>query len=142
MPEARMKPKRYPSREVALSRFRLMPPGTSAHPDLLDYIASHSIRQNEDGTWTWRFDEAGTSRPTSIDFPEAEELDIESITCPTLVIYGEYSELFDPEEARIIVDRLPNATLVELPGAYHHLMLDRPRAFNEAIRKFFRQNGM
>jgi len=31
---------------------------------------------------------------------------------------------------------IPGATLVEIPGAYHHLVLDRPAAFVHALDAF------
>lgn len=141
-PEPEFKPKRYPTKESALQRFRLMPMGTSAHPDLLRYVAEHALRENEDGTWTWKFDERTSTRPFGADFPDAMELDLESLDVPTLVIYGEHSGLVTPIEAQMMAGRLPNAKAVELPGAYHHIMLDRPSAFNRALLEFFAENGV
>lgn len=140
-PEAPFRPKRYPKKEFAIRRFRLMPLGSAAHPDLLRYLAEHSLRKNEDGTWDWKFDEETSSRPFGSDFRDAAELGLESIDCPTLVIYGEHSALVDSEEAQRTAARLPKAQVVELPDSFHHLMLDRPGAFNAALREFFARNG-
>ncbi len=140
-PEAEFKMKRYPDREAAIARFRLMPPGTTAHPDCIRYIAEHSIRRNEDGSWSWRFDERGSTRPFGADFPDADQLALERITCPTLVVYGEHSLLVDAEEARRTAERFPRGRVVELADAYHHLMLDRPRAFSRLALDFFAAAG-
>ncbi len=141
-PEPPFKNKKYPSKEQALRRFRLMPPGTSANPELLLHVAEYSIRENEDGTWSWKFDEEGTSRPVGIKMPDWNELEMEKIACPTLVIRGERSILMDAEDARATASRIPNSKVVSVAGAYHHLMLDRPGAFNEALLEFFRANGL
>lgn len=141
-PEPEFKPKRYPTKEAALQRFRLMPMGTSAHPDLLRYIAEHALRQYEDGTWSWKFDEQTSTRPFGSDFPDAMELDLEGLDVPTLVIYGEHSGLVTPLEAQMMAGRLPKAKLVELPGTYHHIMLDRPSAFNRELVEFFAENNL
>ncbi len=131
------KPRTYGSREEAVNRFRLMPPGNSAHPDLLRYIAERSVSEKSDGTWGWRYDEETTQLPFGVDFPEPEELDLEGFDCPTLVIYGERSSLISPEEAETVALRFRHPTLCELQGAHHHLMLDRPGAFNETLEIFF-----
>jgi pimeloyl-ACP methyl ester carboxylesterase len=140
-PEPEFKPKRYPTKESALQRFRLMPMGTTAHPDLLRYVAEHALRENEDGTWGWKFDERTSTRPFGSDFPDAMELDLESLDVPTLVIYGEHSGLITPIEAQMMAGRMPTAKLVELPGTYHHIMLDRPSAFNRELLEFFGEHG-
>ena len=54
-------------------------------------------------------------------------------TAPT----PEHSGLVTPLEAQMMAGRLPNAKLVELPGAFHHIMLDRPSAFNRELLEFF-----
>lgn len=139
--EPEFKPKRYPEKEHALQRFRLMPIGTSAHPDLIQYVAEHALRQLDDGSWTWKFNERSTTRPFGSDFPDATDLNLEALDCPTLIIYGEHSVLFDREEAEITASRFPKSKIVELPGTHHHIMLDRPSAFNQALIEFFAENG-
>jgi pimeloyl-ACP methyl ester carboxylesterase len=40
------------------------------------------------------------------------------------------------EQATRIAASIARSTLVEIPGAYHHLTLDRPRAFAAALEEF------
>jgi pimeloyl-ACP methyl ester carboxylesterase len=136
------KPRSYSSREEAVERFRLMPPANSAPPDLLSYIAERSVCQKPDGGWGWRYDEGTTYLPFGVDFPEPEELDLEGLEVPVLVIYGEHSFLLGPDEAETVALRFMHPTLCELQGGYHHLMLDRPQAFNESLEIFFEQNDL
>ena len=55
------------------------------------------------------------------------------IAVPTLVICGQYDE-FTPEAAAPLVKRIPDATLVSVPGAGHLAMVDRQRFFVRALR--------
>lgn len=136
------KPRSYATREEAVERFRLMPPANSAHPDLLRYIAERSVSEKPGGGWGWRYDDGTTFLPFGADFPDPDELDLEVFECPVLVVYGEHSFLLGPEEAETVALRFMHPTLCELRGGHHHLMLDRPAAFNETLEIFFDQIGL
>lgn len=135
------KPRVFATREEAVNRFRLLPPGTSANPDLLRYIAERSVGPKPGG-WGWRYDEGTTFLPFGADFPEPDELDMEGFECPALVIYGALSSIVKPEEAETVALRFAHPTLCELPDTHHHLMLDRPNAFNETLEIFFEELGI
>lgn len=55
-----------------------------------------------------------------------------SIECPTLVILGEHG-MFAPEHGDELVRRLPQASVVTIPGAGHDLHLDAPRDWVRAL---------
>src|SRR5690606_1253678 len=56
MPDNRIQPeKRYATREEALARYRLKPPGLWPVPQIVAYLALHSLRET-DGQWGWKFD--------------------------------------------------------------------------------------
>jgi pimeloyl-ACP methyl ester carboxylesterase len=55
------------------------------------------------------------------------------ITVPTLVLIGEDDDETPPSYSKAIVDLMPNATLVTIPGAGHLLNLEAPDAVNRAI---------
>jgi pimeloyl-ACP methyl ester carboxylesterase len=38
-----------------------------------------------------------------------------------------------------MLETIPDAELVEIPGAYHHLTLDAPDAFGAALDTFLRR---
>jgi pimeloyl-ACP methyl ester carboxylesterase len=57
----------------------------------------------------------------------------ERIACPTLVVIGERGDV-SRDEAQRMVDALPDARFVEIPGAGHNLHLDRPREWLAALR--------
>ncbi|WP_144161399.1 alpha/beta fold hydrolase [Paraburkholderia sp. BCC1885] len=58
------------------------------------------------------------------------------ITLPTLVVCGEEDVITPPEESRILASGLSGASLVLIPGAGHFPMLEKPKEFNAALRKF------
>ena len=58
------------------------------------------------------------------------------ITAPTLVVRGEHSPILPVPMAQDILKRVPRVRLVEIPGAYHHLVLDAPGLFTHALDEF------
>lgn len=61
------------------------------------------------------------------------------LSVPVLVVVGEEDTLTPPEESRSMAERIPGAELVVIPGAGHLSSLERPEAFNEALRRFLRR---
>lgn len=61
---------------------------------------------------------------------------VEALRAPTLVLRGEESTLFPPENARRMVERNPRVTLIEVPGAGHLLHIEQPAAFLAAVLRF------
>ena len=61
---------------------------------------------------------------------------LERITAPTLVVRGEHSPILPVPMAQDILKRVARVRLVEIPGAYHHLVLDAPAAFSQALDGF------
>lgn len=121
----------YENPESAVARFRLVPPETVADPVLLHHLARAGLVER-DGRWVYRFDPAcdGTRQPV-----DAWPL-LSRITAPTLVVRGEWSTILRPDVAAEMVRRIPDARLEEIPGTYHHVMLDRPAAFVSVLERF------
>ncbi len=61
-----------------------------------------------------------------------------SITLPTLVVVGTADVLTPPRDARQIATLIPDANLVELPGAGHMLMFERADEVDQLIIDFAR----
>jgi pimeloyl-ACP methyl ester carboxylesterase len=124
-------PMRHATRQSALRSFRLLPRETVAEPRLLEHLAREGITERE-GRFLYRFDPAcnGRRRPT-----DGWAL-LERITAPTLLVRGEHSPILPPDMAAAMMQRLPRARLVEIPGAYHHLVLDAPLAFAKVLQAF------
>ena len=70
---------------------------------------------------------------------EASELwsTLERTPCPTLLIRGAASDVLDPDTAeRMVEEVLPHGRLELIPRAGHSVMLDNPKAFQEALLRF------
>lgn len=126
----------YATLDAALARFRLAPPQPCENHYIADYIARHSLKQveNADGQsgWIWKFDP-----DIFINF-EARSMSsnlLADVTCKLALMRGEASEL--------VTDRIWDymrslrsepMDMVSIPDAQHHLFLDQPLAFIEALK--------
>ena len=122
--------KMYPDKQAILDRYRLLPRQPCENGYLLDYIAEHSIRQTPQG-WRWKFDENVFS---NMDISDRSE-DFGALRPRLSVVYGQHSKIMPASMVRhmrqIVDDRVP---FIEIPCAYHHLILDQPLACVTALR--------
>lgn len=119
----------YRDFDTARSRFRLSPVQDVADPEMLDYLARHSMRQTDEG-WRWKFDPHLSPPDTS----DASDL-LRRITTPVDIVYGESSIICDRRRAEACVAALEHGRgPVAVPRANHHLMFDQPLAFIAALR--------
>ena len=130
---AARQPRRYPTIEDALARMRAenkhLSPAQALH------LTRHGVRQNEDGTFSWKFDPYIRSwPPTDLARDEIRQL-WGRITCPTLLVYGTESWASNPaEDGRAAHFR--NAAVAMIEGAGHWVHPDRLEAFIDVIRPF------
>ena len=125
-------PRRFGSLEEAVQNFKVLPRETLAKKELLDYVARHSYKQLDDGTWTHKLDRRTLSRKPSRVWDSLGQ-----ITCPALIVKIVKSPLLDREVALKMVAAIPNAKYAELDDSYHHAMLDNPAALIALLREFF-----
>jgi pimeloyl-ACP methyl ester carboxylesterase len=123
--------RRHPTVEAAAAAFRLLPPDTTANPALLAHLARQSVSW-QDGAVLLRFDPACYAARDPVD----GWLLLPEIVAPTLVVRGELSPILPRSMAERLAGGLRGARLVEVPGAYHHLVLDQPEAFTKAVLEF------
>ena len=57
---------------------------------------------------------------------------------PALVIVGEEDQLTPPDRARAMVDALPDARLLVIPGAAHLTTMEKAAEVTAAMRTFLR----
>jgi pimeloyl-ACP methyl ester carboxylesterase len=124
-------PRRHPTVEAAVASFRLLPPDTVAERGLLAHLARESVAW-QDGAVSLRFDPACYAAREPVDGWTL----LPRIAAPTLVVRGERSPILPRPMAERLVAGLRDARLVEVPDAYHHLVLDRPEAFAKALEEF------
>lgn len=121
----------YPDRETAEARFRLFPPQPCDNDYILTYIAKHSLMRVDNG-WAWKFDE---ELPLTLTGGERQPTDYSDLTLPVGIIYGALSESFTKRSLDYMLELLPGPVPVkEVAAARHHVFLDQPLAFVEALR--------
>jgi pimeloyl-ACP methyl ester carboxylesterase len=87
----------------------------------------------------------GTMRATGRDvtlrdFETSDRFDVRDrlaeIETPTLALCGESDPLTPPKFHEYLAEELPDGTYREIEGASHMPMLERPEAFDSAVRAF------
>jgi pimeloyl-ACP methyl ester carboxylesterase len=123
----------HPTLEEAVAAFRLLPRETVADPALLAHLARAGLVQR-DGGWVYRFDPDSNRARRPIDTWAL----LERIVAPTLIVRGELSPVLPRELAERVRAAIPRAVVTEIPGAYHHLVLDAPEAFVRVLDGYLR----
>ena len=126
-------PRRYPSIDAAADR--MLEANSFLSPDQAHHLTIHGVARNEDGTYSWKFDNyVRASAPYRLAEEEVQEL-WSRITCPTLLVRGTESWASDPvEDGRIEAFR--NARLRNFEGAGHWVHHDQLEAFVGEVRQF------
>ena len=126
-------PRRYPNIEAAYNRMK----EENGHlsDEQARHLTIHGTSRNEDGTWSWKFDNyLNVWSMTDMPFSEQEEI-WHSITCPILFLYGSDSFASNPEkDGRAKVFR--NARVIEYENAGHWLHHDQFERFVSDVREF------
>ena len=122
----------YPDRETALARFRLMPKEGEIAPATLRTIAEKSLGRTSEGRWTMKFDRDSFLGSDGIDVLVA----IKTIRDPLLLIRAEHSRIMTAEGAARAVASNPNAALVTIAGAHHHVILEQPATVARTVEEF------
>ncbi len=99
------------------------------------HLTVHGISQNEDGTYSWKFDNAFRVFPP-FDLPHEDVEHLWSrITCPTLLLYGADSWASNPEKDGRIA-HFKNADVKEYENAGHWLHHDQFDRFVSDVKAF------
>jgi pimeloyl-ACP methyl ester carboxylesterase len=112
--------KYYEDKISIVNRFRLMPAQECENDWYLRYIGEHSIYETEEG-WRWKFDDTlfwKLGRLSEYKF---------NIQCKALYIYGGNSMLLGSKILNFMEKEFEEVMdFVEVPGAAHHVPLDKP----------------
>lgn len=134
-------PKAYPDLATAVDHFHLVPPQPCDNPWLLDHVARHSLRQQDDGTWTWKFDPRLFVDRDGPSHPSEFAPQLAKVSCRLAIVNGERSDIVDDDVRAHMSEVLagsPAASagvpFIEVPEARHHLLLDQPLATITALR--------
>jgi len=122
----------YDTRADAIENFQLLPRAHATAPEVLHYVAEHSIRRTPDGTWTLAFDRRALRATRERDF----RLEMARMREPVLIVRGEHSTTLTEKGLLSLIAEIPHACGETVPGAHHHVMLDQPEIFAQVIAGF------
>jgi pimeloyl-ACP methyl ester carboxylesterase len=127
----------FDTQDEAVAQARLGNP--LAPDDALRYRALNNLKQRDDGKWTFKYDVALRNGSTARVVPpdsEAIWASLANITCPTLLVRGEKSDLLGMAAAERMVATIPDCKLVQVANSGHSVPLDNPPGFLEAVRSW------
>lgn len=135
---ARRQPRRYATIDEAAARMRAENPNLSA--ELAHHLTVHGVARNEDGSFSWKFDNASRPLHPLRGAPGSFESLWRRITCPTLLVHGSAGWHGDPaKDGRAA--HIANARVVEIEGAGHWVHHDRLERFLEVVRGFLEEDS-
>ncbi len=126
-------PRRYASIEEALARMQEQNKHLSA--EQARHLTQHGVIQNEDGTFTWKFDNF-VRVWLPYDMPQADiEALWRNIKSPSLMVYGRESWASDPrQDGR--AQHFGQATFATIAGAGHWVHHDQLETFMKLVEPF------
>jgi pimeloyl-ACP methyl ester carboxylesterase len=126
-------PRRYASVEEAFGRMQAE--NRRLTPEQARYLTIHGISQNEDGTYSWKFDNYVRSF-SPVDFTGAEMTQLwENISCPILFVNGKESWASNPGMEGHL-KHFKDGRVVSFEGAGHWVHHDRLEGFLAEVRGF------
>ena len=126
-------PRRYPTIEDALKRMR--DENRHLSPDQARHLTQHGVNQNDDGTYSWKFDNYVRVWPPYDMTRDAIAALWARITCPSLLVYGTESWATNPAtDGRLATFK--TAEVLSVEGAGHWVHHDRLDVFLDAVRRF------
>lgn len=126
-------PKRYPRFDDALARMA----EANAHldPEQVRHLTVHAVRQNEDGSYSWKFDPyVNIWGGVDIGQDDIQAL-WQAISCQTLLVYGADSWASSPEDDGRIA-HFRNARVESFTNAGHWVHHDKFDEFIAMLKTF------
>ncbi len=127
-------PASYDTLEAAVASFRPLPKDTIATPAVLAHVARHGMRR-EHGRWTTKFDRASLGAHEAFDVRDR----LRDLEFPVLFVRGEHSTVVSRAAIAKLAAACRRGRSVEIPGAFHHLTIDRPGLLGTMIRSFLEE---
>jgi pimeloyl-ACP methyl ester carboxylesterase len=129
-------PRRYASIEDAFKR--MQEANKHLSPQQARHLTQHGVNQNEDGTYSWKFDNYVRAWPPyDMTVAEVEQL-WARIVCPTLLVYGKESWASNPSEDGRLA-HFQSARVESFDKAGHWVHHDRLDAFTDTVREFLKE---
>jgi pimeloyl-ACP methyl ester carboxylesterase len=122
----------YPDLATAKARFRLMPNEGGIPDEVLREIAERSLARTDEGRWTLKFDRESFLGGDGLAVLET----IKEIRIPTMLVRAEHSRIMTAEGAEQARASNPQARLVTIADAHHHVILEKPEEVARVIEEF------
>ena len=130
-------PRRYATIEDAFRRMQEENPHLTAAQ--ARHLTVHGANQNEDGTYSWKFDNYVRAFPPYDMSRRDIQLLWSRITCPTLLLHGSESRWAGNPEADGRIKHFQNAHVVHIENAGHWVHHDQLEPFLAATTAFLRE---
>ncbi len=131
-------PRKYPDLSDAFTRMQLSNPHLSE--ERVKHLTIHGSNRNEDGTYTWKFDNYTHSRaPFSLTYEDMAAL-WENIESPTLLLNGKQGFQYRIGQNDTL-KHFKHVELHDIDDAGHWLHHDQFNAFIMLTQQFLRQNA-
>jgi pimeloyl-ACP methyl ester carboxylesterase len=135
LPDRRRDEVLWPTFEALRSRYRLVPDQPNPPRKILDHVARHSIAETSLG-WRWKFDRLIDGS----DLLPCADAFLPQIDGSVEFIVGENSSIVDANRAKQMVRLAPSGRgPTVIPGAHHHLVLDKPGLLVDSLRNILIQ---
>lgn len=130
------RPLGFRNREEARGYFLQRNPASSS--ESIEHSINHSLRLNWADKLVWKHDPellwiTGSAGAREVPFLWES---CAKITCPTLIMRGETSNILGRATMEKMVVTIPNARAIEIAGAGHSIHLDQPDEFERTVRDF------
>jgi len=91
-------------------------------------LARGVLRRRDDSRWVWKMDPQYVQQRVAHGPPGRPLLwpVLQALSCPTLVVWGEQSDVLSGPQARRMAEVLPKGQLVSVPGLGHAPTLVEP----------------
>ncbi|MBI2166419.1 MAG: alpha/beta hydrolase [Chloroflexi bacterium] len=109
-------------------------------PDRQQQTMKHALRSNYSGKLVWKADPELFWITGSFGLKEVPYLwaQCAKITCKTIILHGEKSEILAAETVDRMLALMPNATVHHFKGATHNILADAPGEYEAVIRDFLK----
>ena len=126
-------PRKYDTLEDAFHRMQTENPHLTA--DQARHLTIHGSNQNEDGTYSWKFDNyVRTFAPIGLSHQEIQNL-YSRITAPTLLVYGKESWASNPQDDGR-ADVFQQVSVAGIDNAGHWSHHDQFETFKQIVSDF------
>ena len=123
------RPDEFATLEEAMAYRRKVSPVTASRTmDDQRELALGVLRGRPDGRWVWKMDPAYIRQRVQRGAPSRPALwpVLESLACPTMVVWGTESDVLSEAQAKRMVEALPRGELVTVPDVAHAPTLVEP----------------